>query len=108
MTPEEKIRVRDLPKLIANENDFAKMKVLAIELEPLSAKELSWLEKYRKAALETNFTKVRGRIQAAEFAMHERQRAISQDRGGGSHENESDAIGAALVALKTLRGDVLH
>jgi hypothetical protein len=48
MTPEEKIRVRDLPKLIVNENDFAKMKVLAIELERLLAKELSSLEKYRE------------------------------------------------------------
>lgn len=60
MTPEEKIRVRDLPKLIANENDFAKMKVLTIELERLLAKELSCLKKDREAALETDFTKVRG------------------------------------------------
>ena len=60
MTPEEKIRVRDLPKLIANENDFAKMKVLTIELERLLAKELSCLKKDREAVLETHFTKVPG------------------------------------------------
>jgi hypothetical protein len=35
MTPEEEARIRELPKLIANENDPAKMKVLAIELTRL-------------------------------------------------------------------------
>jgi len=69
MTPEEKIRVRDLPKLIANENDFAKMKVLTIELERLLAKELSCLKKDREAALETDFTKGRGRIQAGKISI---------------------------------------
>lgn len=68
MTPEEKIRVRDLPKLIASENDFSKMKVLTIELERLLAKELSCLKKDREAALETDFTKLRGRIQAGRSA----------------------------------------
>jgi hypothetical protein len=32
MTAEEKARIRELPKLIADENDFAKMKVIATEL----------------------------------------------------------------------------
>lgn len=32
MTPEEKARIRELPKLIAHENDPAKMRVLAAEL----------------------------------------------------------------------------
>jgi hypothetical protein len=35
MTPEEEARIRELPKLIANENDPAKMKLLAIELTRL-------------------------------------------------------------------------
>lgn len=35
MTPDELARIRELPKLIANENDPAKMKVLAAELERL-------------------------------------------------------------------------
>lgn len=35
MTPEEKARIRELPKLIANENDPEKMKVLAQELQRL-------------------------------------------------------------------------
>jgi len=35
MTPEEKARLRELPKLIAQQNDPEKMKVLAAELERL-------------------------------------------------------------------------
>jgi len=35
MTPEEQARLRQLPKLIAEENDPEKMKVLAAELERL-------------------------------------------------------------------------
>jgi hypothetical protein len=35
MTPEEQARIRELPKLIAYENDPEKMKVLAAELERL-------------------------------------------------------------------------
>lgn len=40
MTAEEKARIRELPKLIANENDPAKMKVLATELVRLLTLEL--------------------------------------------------------------------
>jgi hypothetical protein len=35
MTPEEQARLRQLPRLIAEENDPEKMKVLAAELERL-------------------------------------------------------------------------
>lgn len=35
MTPEEQARLRELPKLIAEESDSEKMKVLAAELERL-------------------------------------------------------------------------
>lgn len=35
MTPEKKARLRELPRLIANENDFDKMKTLALELQRL-------------------------------------------------------------------------
>lgn len=35
MTPEKKARLRDLPKLIAEENDIEEMKSLALELQRL-------------------------------------------------------------------------
>ncbi len=35
MTPEERARIRQLPALIANENDPEKMKILAAELQRL-------------------------------------------------------------------------
>jgi hypothetical protein len=40
MTPEDMARIRELPKLIAEEKDPAKMKVLAAELERLLSLEL--------------------------------------------------------------------
>ena len=43
MTPEEKARIRELPKLIANERDPAKIKALAAELEKLLILEGNWL-----------------------------------------------------------------
>jgi hypothetical protein len=38
MTPEEEARIRELPKLIADEKDNEKMKALAAELERLLSK----------------------------------------------------------------------
>jgi hypothetical protein len=42
----------------------------------------SWHEFYKAAVLETDWTKMQHRIQAAESAMHERQRSLSEDHGG--------------------------
>ena len=106
MTPEEKNLIRDLPKLIANENDFDKMKVLALELARLLARESSWKEKYIEAALETDFAKVPALIQAAESAIQQRQRVLSESRS--RVPEESNEMAAALIALKALRGDILH
>lgn len=48
VTPEEKARISELPKLIANERDAAKIKVLAAELERLLIMEGKWLRATRE------------------------------------------------------------
>ena len=48
MTPEEKARIRELSKLIANERDPAKIKALAAELERLLIMEGKWLRATRE------------------------------------------------------------
>lgn len=41
MTPEKRTRLRELPKLIAAENDLEKVKILAAELQRLLDEEAS-------------------------------------------------------------------
>jgi hypothetical protein len=66
--------------------------------------EYIWQESYRAALLETDWTKMQERIQAAESAIHERQRVLSEDHRGTSEERQ--AIACAIGGLKTLRREV--
>jgi hypothetical protein len=60
----------------------------------------SWHESYKAALLETNGTKVRERIQAAEAKIRDRQRVLSEDHGGTPEERQ--AIADAIHGLKAL------
>ena len=60
----------------------------------------TWRDFYKAALLESDWTKVEERIQAAESEIHERLE-LSQ----GTQE-ERDALTNALNGLKTLRKDV--
>jgi hypothetical protein len=66
--------------------------------------EYGWYEPYRVALLETDWTKMQERIQAAESAMHERQRILSEDHGGTPDERQ--AIADAVSGLNFLRREV--
>lgn len=63
-----------------------------------------WRESYMTALLETDWTKMHERLQAAEVEMHERQRALSEDHGGTAAERQ--AIVDAINSIKVLHGDV--
>ncbi len=63
-----------------------------------------WQEKYKAAALETDWTTIQSRIQAAEFTIQERQRVLSEDHGGTPEERH--AIAEALRGLNLLRKEV--
>jgi hypothetical protein len=56
--------------------------------------------------LETEWTKVRQRIQAAESTINQRQSVLSEDHGGTAAERE--AIDAAIHGLKVLRKEALE
>jgi hypothetical protein len=60
-----------------------------------------WHEAYRTAVLETDWIHMPKRIQAAESAIHERQRVLSLDHGGTPAERQ--AIEDALNGLKVVR-----
>ena len=65
----------------------------------------SWYETYRLAVLETDWAnKIEKRIDAAESAIHERQRILSLDHGGTPEEQQS--LLDTLNGLKSLREDV--
>jgi hypothetical protein len=63
-----------------------------------------WHEAYKAAVLETDWTKMEERIQAAEGALHERKKEFGMNHGGTPEENQ--AIQDALNALNVLRNDV--
>jgi hypothetical protein len=63
-----------------------------------------WQEIYHSALLETDWSKIATRIEAAELALYERKREFSLDHGGTPEENH--AIEDALHGLETLRKDV--
>ncbi len=63
-----------------------------------------WLEIYKAALLETDWSKMEERIRAAESALHERKREFSLNHGGTPEENQ--AIEDALRSLNVLRKDV--
>jgi hypothetical protein len=50
MTPEKRTRLRELPKLIASENDLEKMKILAAELQRLLDEEATERDLSRRYA----------------------------------------------------------
>jgi hypothetical protein len=63
-----------------------------------------WHEVYKAALLETDWTKMEERIQAAEAALHDRRREFALNHGGTPEENR--AIEDALNGLSVLRNDV--
>ena len=65
------------------------------------ATEYSWQESYMRALLETDWTKMEQRIQAAESGIWERERLFAADHGGTAEERQ--AIADAISGLKFLR-----
>lgn len=63
-----------------------------------------WRESYMAALLETNWTRMRERLQAAEEGIRERQRVLSEDHGGTAEERQ--AIVDAINGLKMVENDV--
>ena len=63
-----------------------------------------WHEVYKAALLETDWSKIEGRIQAVEAALHERKNEFALNHGGTPEENQ--AIEDALQGLGTLRKEV--
>jgi hypothetical protein len=61
-----------------------------------------WYDVYKVALLETDWSKMEERIQAAEAAIEERKREFGQNHGGSLDENRAimDAI-RSLGVLKT-------
>jgi hypothetical protein len=66
----------------------------------------TWYESYKAAILETDWTKLQERLQAAEREIHERQRVLSLDHGGTPEERQaiSDALNG-ITHLKTEASD---
>ena len=67
--------------------------------------QFSWIEFYKAAVLETDWTKMEERIQAAEAALHKRKKEFDLNHGGTPKENQ--AIQDALNALNILRREVV-
>lgn len=63
-----------------------------------------WEKLYQAAILETDWSKIEQRINAADFAISVRLNEFSLDHGGTPEENR--AIERALGGLATLREDV--
>jgi len=61
----------------------------------------SWYDAYKVALLETDWSKMEERIQAAEAAIQERQREFDLNHGGSPDENR--AILDAMRSLAVLR-----
>jgi len=62
-----------------------------------------WYESYKAALLETDWSKMSERIQAAEAALSQRKREVELDHGGTAEENQ--AIADAMRGLAVLRND---
>ena len=63
-----------------------------------------WYEVYKAAVLETDWTKMEQRIQAAEAALHERKNEFDLNHGGTPEENQ--AIADALNGLSVLGKEI--
>lgn len=66
--------------------------------------EYKWHEVYEAALLETDWSKMDGRINAAEAALHARLHEFSLNHGGTPEENQ--AITDAVNGLTVLRKEV--
>jgi hypothetical protein len=66
--------------------------------------EHSWVQTYHDALLETDWTKIREKIESAEVAIRVRRHEFSLNHGGTPEENQ--AIEDALNALNVLRKEV--
>jgi uncharacterized protein YecA (UPF0149 family) len=66
--------------------------------------EYKWLEVYKAALLETDWSKMEERINAAEAALHARKQEFDLNHGGTPEENR--AIEDALRGLGVLQTDV--
>ena len=64
-----------------------------------------WYESYKAALLETDWSKLQERIQAAEAALRQRKREFELDHGGTPEENQ--AIGDAMRGMAVLRNDLV-
>jgi hypothetical protein len=65
-----------------------------------------WTQVYKAALLETDWTKMQERLEAAESALHQRKHEFSVDGGGPSEENQ--AIDDALRSLMILRQEAAN
>ena len=63
-----------------------------------------WKNLYQAAILETDWSQIEGRIQAADSAISARLHEFSLDHGGTPEENQ--AIKDALAGLTVLRREV--
>jgi hypothetical protein len=64
----------------------------------------SWVKTYHDAILETDWTRMEERIEAAEVAIRVRRHEFSLNHGGTPEENQD--IEDALYALNVLRKEV--
>ncbi len=65
--------------------------------------EYKWYEAYKAAVLETDWTKMDDRIEAAKSSIKLRLNELSMDHGGTPEERQS--LADALNALEVLRRD---
>jgi hypothetical protein len=66
----------------------------------------AWYKAYQAAILETDWTKIQERLQAAEREIHDRQHVLSLDHGGTPEERQAivDAL-HGITHLKTEASD---
>jgi hypothetical protein len=64
-----------------------------------------WYESYKAAVLETDWSKMPERIQAAGAALSQKERESDLDHGGTPEENQ--AIADAMRGLTVLRNDAV-
>ena len=59
----------------------------------------SWFESFKAVLLETDWTKMQARVQAARQNIHERKRLLAEDHGGTPEERQAleDAINGLRV-----------
>lgn len=63
-----------------------------------------WYEAYKSAILETDWTRIEGRLRSAELEIQERQHVLSLDHGGTPEERH--AIADALNGIRVLRTEL--